>query len=460
MPAIIDEGSKHCLELHRQFINPQLAKVLHYIGFDRRFVKAKGAYVWDDQGTKYLDCLGGYGVFNIGRNHPRVKQAIVDVLDADLANLIKMEAPLLSGLLARELIKLAPKGFSNVFFGNSGSDTVETSLKYARAATGRDKIIYCKGAFHGLTLGALSANGDANFREGFGDLLSDFVAVPFNDCEALERELAKGDAAAFIFECIQGKGVRPATDEFLQTAEVLCRQNGTLMIADEVQHGLGRTGKWFAFEHYNIEPDFILLSKSLSGGFVPVSAVLTRQAIYEKVFSTLERCVVHSSTFSQNNLAMAVGLATLQVIQDEKLVDNAANMGAKLQSRLKALQVQGELIKDVRGKGLMIGVEFHEPKSLRLKIAWKMLHNVNKGLFAQALVMQLLSKHQLITQVTGHQQEVIRLLPTLTINEDDLNWLTSALESVIDECHHFGGGLWKASKTLATLATRNMFKGN
>ena len=217
-----------------------------------------------------------------------------------------------------------------------GAETVEAAIKFARGATGRPGIVYCSHSFHGLSYGALSLTDDPNFRGGFEPLLPDAPQIPFNDLAALEQALSSRQVAAFIVEPIQGKGVNMPTDEFLPGAAALCRKYGTLLIADEIQTGIGRTGKFLAVEHWNVEPDMVLLAKALSGGHVPVGALLTRKSIFDKIFNQMDRAVVHGSTFAKNDLAMAAGIATLEVIKAEKLVEQAAKRGAELRLALTA----------------------------------------------------------------------------------------------------------------------------
>ena len=253
---------------------------------------------------------------------------------------MKLEAPLLSGLLAAELKKRMPNQLDMVFFTNSGAEGMETAIKYARCATGRPAILHCKKSFHGLTYGALSINGDENFREGFEPFMPDCRAIPFNDSPRWKRELKKGDVAAFVVEPIQGKGVNVAAPGYLQEAQRLCRKHGALFVADEVQTGMGRTGKFLAIEHdgADMDPDIVILAKTLSGGFVPVGAVLCKKWIHEKVFSSMQRSVMHSSTFSQGSFAMAAGLAALDVLDRDKLMANAARMGDLIGKALCGLQ--------------------------------------------------------------------------------------------------------------------------
>ncbi len=427
-------------------INPAFVKVLKLLGFDKRYVSGQGAYLYDEQGQRYLDCLAGYGTFACGRNHPAIRAAVQQAMEMDLPNLLAMGYPTLSGLLARELIRLAPGKLDRVFFTNSGAEGVETALKYARAATGKPRIVHCDRSFHGLTLGALSINGNPEFKQGFGPLLEDVGAVPYNDLAALEREISSGGVAGFIVEPIQGEGVFLPNDDFLTGAQALCRKHGVVFIVDEVQTGLGRTGKLFACEHWGVEPDILITAKALSGGYVPVGAVLSRRWIHDRVFSSLDRCVVHSSTFSENELAMAAGLATLHVLREEELSQRAAVLGGMLIQGLEEVGRKYEMFREVRGKGLMIGIEFGRPESTSLKVGWDLLHKINPSLFCQVMLIPLLSEHRILAQVAGHRLDVIKLLPTLVIGEEDVAHVVRAFDQVLAASHRFPGPIWELGK--------------
>ena len=428
--------------LHERHLNSTLVHVQRIIGFDHVYARAQGAYLYDLDERDYLDFLSGYSVFNIGRNHPAVQSALRDLLELDLPNMVQMDCSLLSGLLAEALLKKTPPHLDSVFFCNSGAESVEGAIKFARAATGRTGLVSLEKAFHGLSNGALSVMGDESFREGFGALLENCTRIKMGDLAALETLLAKRDVAALLIEPVQGKGVYFPAGDFYQQAQRLCRAHGTLLICDEVQTGLGRTGRWWGFEHWGLEPDIITVAKSLSGGYVPVAAVITRRAIYQKTFSRLDRCVVHSSTFGRNNLAMAAGLATLQVLDDENLVERARTQGAELMRRLDALKEKHSLIKEVRGLGLMIAIEFHEPRELALKMGWKLLHKVEHELFAQMLVTSLFQKHRILTQIAGHAMDVLKILPPLIIGEREIDRFVTALDAVLTECRSFPGPIW------------------
>ena len=451
---IVAERLGENYELHEKYINPTLVKVFRTIGFDRVYAKAKDQYLWDEQGNRYLDMLSGFGVFSIGRNHPGVAQVIRDVLDMDLPNMVQMDCAFLAGVLAEKLVQISPPHLEAVFFCNSGTEAVEASLKFARAATGRNKLAYLDHGWHGLTLGALSIMGNDEFREGFGTLLEG-ERVPYGDLDALERVLSKKDCACFAVECIQGKGVWTPPDGYFQSAQELCRKYGTLFFCDEVQTGYGRAGKMFAFQHWGLEPDIVSTSKALSGGYVPVGAMLTRRWIYQKLFNRMDRCWVHSTTFGRNNLGVACGLATLHILEQENLVERSAVQGQKIINAINALRSKHEVLMEARGKGCMIGIEFQEPKNLKLKMAWKMVHAAHDGLFAQMVVMPLLDKHHILTQVSGSHGDIIRILPPFIITDEDIQYFVNALDDVLTECHKLPGPMWDMGTNLVKAALRN-----
>src|SRR5947199_8037457 len=431
-------------QLHERHLNSTLVQAQRVIGFDKVYARAEGAYLYDMDNQPYLDFLSGYSVFNIGRNHPIVKQAIRDVLDLDLPNMVQMDCSLLSGLLAEALTKRTPSHLNAVFFCNSGTEAMEGALKFARAATGRTRAVSLASAFHGLSLGSVSLMGCESFTEGFGPSMEGFDArVPLDDIEALDRQLGSRDVAALVIETVQGKGCQTPKGDFFVLAQELCRKYGTLLISDEVQTGLGRTGKMFGFQHWNLEPDVITLAKSLSGGYVPCGAIITRRDIYQKTFSRMDRCVVHSSTFGRNNLAMACGLAALEIIDQENLVENAAKMGALLMEKVDALRAKHSFIKEVRGKGLMDVIEIHEPSEFKLKMALTLLDEIDKVLFAQMVVTQMLSKHRILTQVAGHAMDVVKILPPLIIGEKEVDLFVTAVDDVLTDCRKFPGPMWE-----------------
>lgn len=449
------QGEKYAL--NEKHLNAQLVRVLKTLGYDVNFTRGEGAHLYDAAGRRYLDLLSGFGVFAVGRNHPAVAAALRQVLEAQLPGLVQLDVSLLAGVLAEKLLARLP-GLERVFFCNSGAEAVEAAIKFARMATGRPKIVHCTNAFHGLTNGALSLNGTEMFRRGFGPLLPDCVKVPFDDLPALEVALKGGpqgcDVAAFIVEPIQGKGVTLPDEAYLAEAARLCKRHGALFIADEIQTGLGRTGRFIACEHWldgkgGVEPDMVLLAKALSGGYIPVGAVAMKHWIFAKLFDRMDRALVHGSTFGKNDMAMAAGIATLEVLQEEKLVERAAATGAALLAELQGLVGKHELLKQVRGKGLMIGLEFGPPEGLKLRAAWHLMDSARRGLFCQMVLIPLLRDHQVLCQVSGDDNYIIKLLPALTIDEADRRWIVEAFDRVIGDCHQIGGAVWDLGRSLA-----------
>jgi len=447
-----NEGRQY--DLHSDHINPVFVKMLRTIGFDKGYVRGEGCYLWDADGNKYLDLLTGWGVFALGRNHPKIKAILKEIIDSDLPNLVRMDCSPLAGLAAELLTQKTGGDLSRVFFCNSGTETVEGAIKFARCFTQRQDIVYCDHAFHGLTTGSLSVNGAEFFRERFGQLLPGTHSVPFNDLPALERALATKKAAAFILEPVQGKSCEVVRDGYLAEAQTLCRKYGTLLVIDEVQSGLGRTGKWFCYQHWpEVEPDIVCCAKALSGGYVPVGAVITRPKIMDCVFNSMERCVVHSNTFGQNDLAMAAAIASLRVIEEDKLCENAATLGEYAMTRLREIAADCPFVSEVRGKGLMFGIDFARPKeSFKLKMAWDMLHKMNFGIFGQMVIIPLLQEHRILTQVAGYHTEVIKFLPPLVATKQDMDWFLDAMKSVLAETQRFPGAAWDTVSGLAKRA--------
>lgn len=458
--AWLDRNRGRQYELHARHINPVFVKMLQTIGFDKGFVRGEGCYLYDEAGHRYLDLLTGWGVFALGRNHPKVKSMLEAVLSRDLPNLVRMDCSLLAGLAAEKLTHLtAPRKEQNltrVFFCNSGTESVEAAIKFARCFTRKPRILYWDHAFHGLTMGSLALNGAEFFRERFGDPMPGTESVPFNDLAALERALARKDVAAFFVEPVQGKSCEVVADGYLENASKLCRKAGALLVADEVQCGIGRTGKWFAYQHWpRVEPDIVCVAKALSGGYVPVGAVVTTPKIMDAVFNTMERCVVHSNTFGQNDLAMAAALATLTVMEEDGVVENAAALGTYAITELENIARDCPFVSAVRGKGLMFGIDFQRPeRSPRLKAAWDALHALNFGVFGQMVIVPLLRDHRILAQVAGYHTEVIKFLPPLIATKEDIDWFLSAMRQVLGDTLRVPGAAWDTVMTLAKGAVR------
>jgi len=452
---VLRERSGQQFDLHEQHLNGQLVRVLKTLGFDRNYVRAEGPYLFDDRGDRYLDLLSGYGVFGVGRNHPTVIRFLREALEAELPSLVQLDASLLAGILAERFVATLPGDLPKVFFTNSGAEAVESAIKFARCHTGRPGLVYCERGFHGLTLGALSLNGDDLFRDGFGPLLQGTHRIPFDDLEALERVLVREEIAAFFVEPIQGHGVNVPSDEYLREAARLCREHGALFVADEIQTGLGRTGRMWAIEHWDVEPDMLLSAKALSGGFIPIGAVAMRRPIFDSLFSSLVRAPIHGSTFSKNNLAMAAGLATLEVLQEENLVENAAKIGEGLLEDFRAMIDRYDFAHAVRGKGLMQAIEVAPPDTVRAKMAWRALDAAQSGLFSQLVIVPLFHEHRILSQTASHHHAVVKLLPPLVLSEEDRAWIVGAMDQVIANTQQVGGAIWGLGKRLAAAAIRS-----
>ncbi len=441
------------MALNNRYLNQQMGRIVRTVGFDRVWVRGEGAHLIDSRGERYLDLFGGHGVFAIGRNHPEAVAAIQDVLAARTANLPQLGVTLLSGVLAEQLLERAPSSVGAMMPANTGAEAVEGAIKIARAATGRPRIVFADGAFHGLTLGALSLNGNPEFREGFGPLLPCCEMVPFGDLDALERELRGGDVAAFVIEPIQGKGVSLPPAGYLEGAQERCRAAGTLFVCDEVQTGIGRTGRLLALEHWGLEPDMICLSKALSGGFVPIGAVLVSRDAFERVFDRMKRAVRHGSTFGGNDLAAAAALATLRALEREELIAHAERMGNLLLELTRPLVERYEIVRDVRGVGLMWGIELGPPEGNGRLSLWSAVERAQPGVFSQLVTVPLFHDHHIFCQVAGRRMNVIKALPALVIEEREIRRFASALEEVIAGAEHVTAAMarlgWRTARRMS-----------
>jgi ornithine--oxo-acid transaminase len=438
---ILDSRTGEEMALNDRFLNPQMGRILRTLGFDKVWSEGEGAHLIDSDGERYLDLFGGYGVFAIGRNHAEAIAAIEEVMAARTGNLPQLGVTLLSGVLAEQLLGRAPASVGAMVPANSGTEAVEAAIKIARAATRRPRVLYSEHAFHGLTLGSLSINGNAEFRDGFGPLLEGCDPVALGDLDVLERELDRGDVAAFVVEPVQGKGVNLPPEGYLIGAQALCREAGTLFVCDEVQTGIGRTGRFLALEHWDLEPDMICLAKALSGGLVPIGAVLVSRAAFERVFDGMERAVRHGSTFGGNDLAAAAALATLRVLDREGLTGRAERLGALLLELTEPLVERYEVVHDVRGLGLMWAIELGPPAGRARRSLWDAVERRQAGLFSQLITVPLFHEHKILCQVAGHRMNTIKALPALTIEEDELRRFAAALEETIAAAERYPSAL-------------------
>jgi ornithine--oxo-acid transaminase len=443
------------MTLNDRYLNPQMGRILRTLGFDKQWRAGEGAHLIDADGERYLDLFGGYGVFAIGRNHPEAIAAVQEVMAASTANLPQLGVTLLSGVLAEQLLQRAPDSVAAMVPANSGTEAVEAAIKIARAATGRPRVLFAEHAFHGLTLGSLSLNGNDEFRDGFGPLLPGCDPVPFGDPDALERELARGDVAAFIVEPVQGKGVNLPPAGYLQHAQKLCGEAGALFVCDEVQTGIGRTGRFLALEHWGLQPDMVCVAKALSGGLVPIGAVLVSRKAFDSVFDGMERAVRHGSTFGGNDLAAAAGLATLRVLEQEGLVARAERLGALLLELTEPLVERYEVVREVRGLGLIWAIELGPPSGRVGRKLWETVERRQTGLFSQLITVPLFHEHHILCQVAGHRMNTIKALPALVVEEDEIRRFAAALEQTVAAAERYPAALARFGARTGLRAARS-----
>lgn len=442
-------SASESIENHRTYGNAGLTGLLCMLGLDRKFVRAEGSYVWDDQGNRFLDFLSGYGALSLGHNHPHVVEALRKV--ESLPNILQVSLGTMAGVLARNLAMVTPGNLQRTFFCNSGAEAVEGALKLARAATGRPKILFAENSFHGKTCGALSVTGREKYRKPFLPLIPETEEVPFGDITALEQRLRGKDVGAVILEPIQGEGgvnIPPAG--YLVQAKELCSRNGTLLIADEIQTGLGRTGKMFACEHDGVAPDILCLAKTLGGGVMPIGAFMSTDSVWQRAYGGMQKCTLHTSTFGGNTRACAAGIAAIQVLVDERLPEAAAEKGEYLLQKLEALKEKHKMIHAVRGRGLLAAVEFVEPTSGVIKnLSFGVVNALSREFLAALVSGELATTHGVITAYTLNNPNVVRLEPPLNVSYEDIDYALGSLDEVLTKFKSFSGATLSSMGTLA-----------
>jgi ornithine--oxo-acid transaminase len=436
-------------ESYAQSVNPQWVRLLDLLEMNEVYEYCSGVELFTASGRRILDFLSGYCVHNTGHNHPRIVNALHDELDRRGPAMLQSHVPELAGRLAKGLLERAGGRLERAFFCSSGSEGVEAAIKFARAHTGREGLLYASGGFHGLTCGALSLMSDPFWREGFGALLPGTQAVPFGNLATLETELVSRRFAAFIVEPVQSEaGIHVPSADYLQQAQSLCRRTGTLFVLDEVQTGLHRTGPFLAAHQFGVEPDMVILAKALSGGLIPVAAVLASRAVSDSTYSSLRRSLVHTSTFGENGLAMRAGLATLDVLESESLGARAETLGALLRRRLSEALAPYEMVIEVRGSGLLCGIEFGAPRSLRLRAAFEAFRHIHPAMFGQVLVIRLFRDHGILTQICGNHFLVLKVAPPLVVTETQIEEFVSAVGGVVDLAHN-SASFWSEALGMA-----------
>jgi ornithine--oxo-acid transaminase len=438
---------------YSEYVNPQWVRLLRLLQMDAPYRECAGSELHAADGRRVLDFLSGYCVHNLGHNHPTVVAALRDELERCGPAMLQSHVPDLAGELAEALCREAGAEFQKVFFASSGSEGVEAAIKFARATTKRTGLIACKGAFHGLTCGALSLMDGEFWRDGFGPLLPGVEHIPFNDLVALEELLRTRSFAAFLVEPIQSEaGVHVPARDYLREASALCRRYGTLFVLDEVQTGLHRTGPFLAAHRYGVPSDMVILAKALSGGLVPVSAVLMTERVYESVYGSLRRAIVHTSTFSENGLAMRAGLATLEVLRRERLGEQCEAKGRWLNRALGDALQHFEMVKEVRGEGLLLGVEFTTPRRMGLRVPFEAFQRIHPAMFGQIVVMRMFRDHGILTQICGNNFSVLKVAPALVTSEEQLARFAAALRDVMDLAHA-SGAFWSEALGIAKRAS-------
>ena len=437
---------------YSEYVNPQWVTLLNLLGMNVEYERCLGCELFTKDGRRILDFLSGYCVHNAGHNHPYIIQALKDEMDRCGPAMLQSHVPELAGELAQRLCKLAGGNLSRVFFASSGSEGVEAAIKFARATTGRESLLYAEGAFHGLTCGALSLMGNPFWRAGFGPLLPNTEAIPFNDIAAVEKKLRSARFAAFIVEPIQSEGgIKIPSPDYLRQVQLSCKKYGTLFVLDEVQTGMFRTGQFLAAHYFDAQPDMVIMAKALSGGLVPVAAVLMTDEVNDAVYSSLSRAIVHTSTFSENALAMRAGLATLDVLEDERLGERATHLGDLLRRRLTETLSPYEMFEAAPGIGLLSGIEFKTPSQLALRLSFEACKAIHPGMFGQMLVTRFLRRERVVTQICGNNFMVLKTAPPLVAEEEHIEAFVESAKRVVAEVHD-SAAFWSDALRLARRA--------
>jgi putrescine aminotransferase len=433
---------------YARHVNPAFVKLLGLFGYGRLFVRARDVWIWDHVERQYLDFLAGFGSANVGHNHPRLIERLRSFLGEEALNLCHVGPSVHAAELAAELARLA-NPLTVCLFASSGGEAVEAGLKLARAATGRPGLLYCRGGFHGTNLGTLSVMGEERMRKPFEPLLPGCECVPFGDLVALKAYLGTRRFAAFLVEPIQceaGVVVPPAG--YLAEAQELCRKAGTLLVLDEVQTGLGRTGTMFAYQAEGFVPDVLVLAKALSGSLAPISAALMRPELHARAYAATDRFDLHSSTFGGNALSCVAGLETLRILADEELIANSGARGKELLAGLRGRLAGHPLVREVRGRGLLVGVELGPTNSgLLNRLSPELVEMVSKKAFGQWVALRLLERG-VICQPASQSWNVLKLEPPLTARAEHVGQMVEALGEVLDEYRGVTPVLWDVTERL------------
>ncbi len=415
----------------RKHVHPRLMKMFELAGMNNAFVRAEGQYLWDGEGNRFLDFLGGGGVYIMGRNQPSIHGAVAEVLGMNLPNLTVLNASVLGGMVAEKLLEFGGPQFTKVVYTNSGTESTEVALRFARNVTLRRRFLYLEGAFHGRTYAAMSCCGWEQLRSGIDPAMPTCTPVKAGNIAQLRRELKMGDVAAFIFEPVQGMTGLRVDPGYLREAEALCKEHGTILVADEVQTGLGRTGAWFASREAGVRADMLTTSKALSGGVAPVGAVLVDEGIYNKVYAGFSSGLNHFSTFAEGNAAMASALATMEFLEAIDAPRLAKEKGKYLRNGILDIADRYDCIDHVAGLGLMIVIYFKDSENPNVLAQQKVMMAADSGAFAAAVNVEMYKNQRILVQLPGPGLNAIKILPPAIATQEDLDYFLSSFEDVL-----------------------------
>jgi len=426
-------SSRSLFEDYAKYVNPTFIKLLNIWGYGREYVRAKDIWIWDNDNNRYMDFLSGFGVANIGHNHPEIQDAVTRFMHRETLQFNHIAPNPYQADLARRLANLLPAPLQMSLFSNSGAEAVEAAMKLARCATGKSAFVYCQHGYHGTSFATLSVMGDERMRKPLQPLLSDCIAVEFNNIEALWQALQHNRVAAFIVEPIQGEGgLNIPSDDYLRQAYQLCKQHQCLLVVDEIQTGFGRCGDMFAFQRSGIVPDVVLLGKSLSGGLMPIAAAVTSEKWFNKAFSRLDRFDLHSSTFAGNSLACFIAEECIKILQNEDLASNSQQRGEQLLNGLKQNLDSHPFVASIRGRGLYVAIEFGN--TLNGAVNWMLARSLKLDfhqIYGQWIALKLLEAG-IICQPAAASWNVIKFMPPLSIGESDINSAIATITRVIN----------------------------
>jgi len=426
------EKGHNLSEVYSSAISTHNYKYFQSIGIgDTRFVDSKPYHLIDDKGTEYLDFIAGFATCHWGRKNPVINRALVQAASSSLPNMIQFGIPPLAAILAHEILELTKPHFQRVFFLNTGSEATEYALKMAMDATGKKKFVYLTGDYHGLTLGSLLVNGATKHQKIFA-MQRDNYPIKFNDADAL-REIFKRcrkEIAGVIIEPVQGRTGEVASDEFLREARRLCDKHGAFLIYDEVKTGFGRTGKMFFYEWSKVSPDIMYVAKGLSGGEIPISAVLYTEDVYKKVFSFVDKISLYSSTFRENNFSMAAGLAVMEIIRENDFLPGVLEREALVRELFESGSKDRNYDATVKGKGLLLTVSIDGAKK---SLSHKLLDAVEGDMFYQMATKKMFEDKKILCMVPNRFASGIAIIPALSMPKEHIvEFCTSVLE-VFDE---------------------------